>query len=131
MVGDGPITFRAGPGCILHRDARGRGERHAAAVPDDAVLLLDVQIGEAPHSVRRLVVHRRLVKKVPVAGQRFVEAVVDDHLGHVGLHAAQLLDGLPAVDVACATGEKREEQHGGQDEGHHGSSAYWAWVARS
>jgi hypothetical protein len=131
VIGDGGITFGAGAHRILHRQTRGCGERHAAAVADDAVFFLDLQIRKAPHRVRRLVVDGRLVEKVPVAGQRLVEAVVDGHLGHVGLHAAQLLDGLSAIGAARATGEQRKEQHGGQNDGHHGSSAYCAWVARS
>ncbi len=125
VIGDGRVALGAGTDRLLDLGARGRDEGHAAAVTDDAVLFFDLQIGESTHRVRRLVIVGGFAEEVPIAGQRLVEAVVDGHLGDVGLDVAQLLDG-PAIGMARAAREKPDEQQTGRKHGHYGASSYWA-----
>ena len=94
----GLAGLRAGRRCgvfarrVRRRHALGLRRRQLddLAVAEDPVLLLELQVGEAPHRLGRQRGLGRLLEELPVAVHGLVEAVLDPHLRHVGLHVVQL-----------------------------------------
>ena len=70
-----------------------------APLPHHAVLFLDLQVGEAPHRLRRQRVIRRRVQELPVARHRADEAVVDRDFLQIGFDVAQLRNRAAVVAV--------------------------------
>ena len=109
----------AGP---FGRDRFGRGglrrRKLRLLATEKAVLLLQLEIREAAHRLRRECGLRRFLEELLVPDHRLVEAVLDAHLGHVGLHAAQLRE-RAAVGIARAgRGEGRCEEQSRAEAAH-------------
>ena len=96
---------------------RGRKLRDLLAA-EDAVLLLQLEIREAAHRLRREGGLRRFLEELLVPDHRLVEAVLDAHLRHVGLHAAQLRERAAVGIPRAGRGEGRCEQQSRAEAAH-------------
>jgi hypothetical protein len=113
VVGDVRVP-RGAPLRLCHRRAR-LGRRHLAdlAVAEDPELLLELEVGEPAHRLGLELGLGRLLEILAVADDRLVEAVLDAHLRHVGLHRVQLRERL-AVGIVRARGRegrRHDERH--------------------
>jgi hypothetical protein len=111
----------AGRPGTLHDGALGRGHLAGLAVAGaQAELLLDLQVGEASHCLRRHRTLRRLVEEPTIAGHGHVEPLLDLDVLQVRPGAAQVREGVAFRRLGAAGDQHRDEHHRQREPDLHG-----------